>query len=125
MLGLDAKAARASWTVFLVALAILTVYQARGTITVFVLAFFFAYLVAPAVDFIARFFPKRVSRTTVLALVYCALVGLIIAMAFVVGSKIAEQATTLAARMPELLRNQDPLAAIPFPSWMEPVRARV
>jgi len=125
MLGLDAKAARAAWTVFLVALAIFTVYAARATIVVFVLAFFFAYLLAPAVDFIARFFPKAVSRTWALAIVYCGLVGLIATLSFLIGSKIAEQATTLAAKMPELLKKEDPLGAIPFPSWLEPLRARI
>ena len=125
MLGLDVKAARAAWTVFLVALAIFTTYQARGTIVVFVLAFFFAYLIAPAVDFVARFFPKSVSRTWALTIVYCLQVGLIVALTAAVGSKIGEQATTLATKMPELLKNQDPLGAIPFPSWMEPLRARI
>ena len=125
MLGLDAKAARATWTVFLVSLGIYTVYQARATIIVFVLAFFFAYLLTPAVDFIARFFPKAVSRTWALALVYCALVGLIATLTIVVGSKIAEQATTLAGKMPELVKKEDPLGSIPFPSWLEPMRPRI
>jgi predicted PurR-regulated permease PerM len=126
MLGLDAKAARAAWTVFLVALAILVVYQARGTIVVFLLALFFAHLLAPAVDFIARFFPKAVSRTWSLAIVYCVLVALICVFAFAVGSRIAAQAAALASRMPELLKIEDPLAAIPFPSWLSPeIKARV
>ena len=124
MLGLDAKAARAAWTVFLVALAILTIYQARATIVVFVLAFFFAYLLAPAVDFIARFFPKAVSRTWALAIVYCGLVGLIATLSFVVGSKIAEQATTFASKMPELLKREDPLGSIPL-GLLEPFRGRL
>lgn len=125
MLGLDVKAARAAWTVFLVALAILTVYEARATIVVFVLAFFFAYLLAPAVDFIASFFPKAVSRTWALTIVYFMLVGLIATLSFIVGSRIAEQATTLASKMPELLKKEDPLGSIPFPSWLEPLRARI
>jgi predicted PurR-regulated permease PerM len=124
MLGLDAKAARASWTVFLVALAILVVYQARDTIVVFVLAFFFAYLLAPAIDFIARFFPKAVSRTWALTIVYVAMVFVIGWIIYKVGGQIVEQATSLASRMPELLKG-DPLSSIPFPGWLEPLRARM
>jgi predicted PurR-regulated permease PerM len=125
MLGLDAKAARAAWTVFLVALAILIVYEARAIIVVFVLAFFFAYLLAPAVDFVSRFFPKAVSRNWSLAIVYCMFVGIIASLVFIIGSRIAEQATSLASRMPELLKKEDPLGAIPFPGWLEPLRARI
>ena len=121
MLGLDAKAARTAWTVFLVALAIFTVYQARATIVVFVLAFFFAYLLAPAVDFIARFFPKAVSRTWALAIVYCLLLFVIGWMTFEMGSKIVDQARTFTSKIPELLKKEDPLSAIPFPQWLEPI----
>lgn len=124
MLGLDVKAARAAWTVFLVALAILTVYMARATIVVFVLAFFFAYLLAPAVDFVSRLIPKAVSRTWALAIVYVLQVLLLGALSLEIGSKIVQQATTLASKMPELLKG-DPLAAIPFPTWLEPLHMRI
>src|SRR5579863_8405392 len=117
MLGLDAKAARAAWTVFVVALAILIIYQARAIIVVFVLAFFFAYLLAPAVDFVARFFPKAVSRNWSLAIVYCMFVAVIASLVFIIGSRIAQQATSLASRMPELLRKEDPFGSIPLPGW--------
>lgn len=125
MLGLDAKAASSAWTVFLVALAILTVYEARATIVVFVLAFFFAYLLAPAVDFIGRLFPKAVSKTWALALVYCMLVGVILSLVFAIGSRIVDEASALATKMPELLKKEDPLGAIPLPGWLEPIRARI
>ena len=125
MLGLDAKAARAAWTVFLVALAILVAYEARATIVVFLLAFFFAYLLAPGVDFIARLFPKAVSRTWSLTIIYILMVSLIGVTAFLVATKIAEQAATLATKMPEFLKKDDLLAAIPFPGWLQPLRARV
>lgn len=124
MLGLDARAARAAWTVFLVALAIFTVYQARATIVVFVLAFFFAYLLAPAVDFISRFFPKRVSRNWALAIVYCSSVALLVYLTSLIGAKIAEQATAFATKMPELLKREDPFSSIPL-GWLEPWRVRI
>jgi len=125
MLGLDAKAARAAWTVFLVALAILVVYAARDTIVLFVLAFFFAYLLAPAVDFVAGFFPKAVSRNWALSIVYVLQLFLLGWMSYEIGSKIIEQAGTLASKMPELLKKEDPLSAIPFPGWLEPIHQRI
>src|SRR5882724_7652550 len=125
MLGLDAKAARAAWTVFLVALAILVVYAARDTIVVFVLAFFFAYLLAPAVDFVAGFFPKAVSRNWALSIVYVLQLFLLGWMSYEIGSKIIEQAGTLASKMPELMKKEDPLSAIPFPGWLEPIHQRI
>ena len=125
MLGLDVKAARAAWTVFLVALAILVIYAARDTIVVFVLAFFFAYLLAPAVDFVSGFFPKAVSRNWSLGIVYVLLLGLISWLIYLLGSKIGEQAASFASKLPELLKKEDPLAAIPFPSWLEPVHQRI
>jgi predicted PurR-regulated permease PerM len=108
MMGLDAKAARAAWTVFLVALGIYVAYKVRGTLVVLALAFFFAYLIAPAVDATARAFPKSVSRTAALAIVYFLMVGLLSVLSFAIGAKIAEEATSLAAKMPELLKKDDP-----------------
>ena len=44
MLGIDPKAARVAWTVFLVALLLATAYAVRETLAVFVIALLFAYL---------------------------------------------------------------------------------
>ena len=85
MLGLDAKAAKATWTVFLVALAIYTIYLARGPIVVFALALFFSYLIAPAVDFCTRYVARSGSRTTALAFVYVLMVGTLIVSAAAIG----------------------------------------
>lgn len=125
MLGLDAKVARATWTVFLVALALYTIYLARGPIVVFVLALFFAYLIAPAVDFCTTYVARRSSRTTALAVVYVLMVGMLIAAGGLIASMIAEEASSLAARLPEYMAKQDPLAALPFPSWLEPLREKI
>lgn len=62
MLGLDRHAARVTWTVFLIVLVILVAYMARHTIIVFLLALFFAYLLSPAVEFLDRMIPPRISR---------------------------------------------------------------
>lgn len=125
MLGLDAKAARAAWTVFLVALAIYTVYLARGPIVVFVLALFFAYLLAPVVDFVTHRVSRTQSRVASLVVVYVVLVTVLGFAIFGISAKIAEQASTLASRLPEYMQKQDPLAALPFPSWLEPLREKI
>ncbi len=125
MLGLDAKAAKAAWTVFLVALAIFTVYEARGPIVVFVLALFFAYLIAPAVDFSMRHVARGKSKTLALAVVYVLMVGILVAVGAALAGKIAEEAANLATQLPQYMTKQDPLAALPFPGWLEPLREKI
>ena len=125
MLGLDAKAAKAAWTVFLVALAIFTIYEARGPIVVFVLALFFAYLIAPAVDFSMRHVARGRSKAVALAVVYILMVGMLIAIGAALAGKIAEEASSLATQLPQYMTQQDPLAALPFPSWLEPLREKI
>lgn len=125
MLGIDPKAARAAWTVFLIALAIFVAYMIRHTLVVFTLAIFFAYMLAPAVDFVARFLPARASKAGGLALVYVALIGVLVALGITIGSAVAEEGTNLVSKLPELAANRDPLAAIPLPEWIAPVRARI
>src|SRR5467141_2573932 len=70
MLAIDLRAARAAWTVFLVALVVLAAYTVRTTLLVFMTALFFAYMLAPAVKFVQARLPRRVSRTISLTLVY-------------------------------------------------------
>ncbi len=50
MMGFDARAARAAWSVFLVGLLVAAVYFVRTVLLVFVLAILFAYLLAPLVN---------------------------------------------------------------------------
>ena len=45
------------------------------------------------------------SRVPALAIVYCSLVGLLIVVGIEIGSRVVQQANTLAARVPELLAN--------------------
>ena len=47
MLGVDPRAARISWTVFLVALSAAVLYEIRGTLLIFTIALLVAYLLAP------------------------------------------------------------------------------
>lgn len=125
MLGIDPKAARAAWTVFLLALILATAFAIRETLSVFMIALLFAYLLAPLVGFVERVTPRQVSPRIALAIVYLALIGAIVTLALTLGSRLVDDANTLAMRLPELARNPTWMQKIPLPAWLEPERARM
>lgn len=122
-MGIDPRAARAAWTVFLLALLVAVAYAIRQTLAVFVIALLFAYLLMPLVGFVERVTPRQVSPRIALAIVYLALVGGIVALALTLGSQLAEEANSLAQRLPDLVKNPTWMQRIPLPSWLEPARA--
>jgi predicted PurR-regulated permease PerM len=125
MLGVDRRALSAAWTVFLFALAVALVYLMRQTLVVFALALFLSHLISPLVDLVERFTPRfHFSRTAASVFVYLILFAAAAAVLVPIGSKIGEQAANLAARLPAAIQ-QDPLAHLPLPSWLEQVRPRL
>lgn len=120
MLGWDARAARAAWTVFLIGLAVVILYKIRRTILLFTLAMLLAYLIAPLVDLIERVAPRKLPRTLRLAVVYAALIAAVVAGAASLGSRIATEAVQLARHVPEWLAGPNLAARIPAPAWAEP-----
>ena len=124
MLGLDQRALKIVWTVFLFALAVVGVYVVRHTLVTFALALFLAHLISPIVTLVDRFTPAQVPRNAALAFVYVVLIGALVAIMIPLGSAIAEDAASLARRLPDLLKD-DPLERLPLPSWLEPIRARL
>ena len=125
MLGIDPKAARIAWTVFLLALLLAAAYAVRETIAVFVIALLFAYLLAPLVGFVERITPRQVSPRIALAIVYLTLVGTIVTLAFTLGSRLADEANALAMQLPALVKNPEWIQRIPLPAWLEPARASI
>lgn len=125
MLGVDPKAARITWTVFLVALLLVTAFAIREILAVFVIALLFAYLLMPLVGFVERVTPRQVSSRIALAIVYLALVGAIVALAMTLGSRLADEANALAMRLPDLVKNPEWMQKVPLPSWLEPARANI
>jgi predicted PurR-regulated permease PerM len=123
VLGIDPKAARIAWTVLLLALVVAMAYTVRETLAVFVIALLFAYLLMPLVGFVERVTPRQVSPRIALAIVYLALVGAIVGLGFTLGSRLADEANTLAMRLPDLVKNPQWMQKIPLPSWLEPARA--
>jgi predicted PurR-regulated permease PerM len=124
MLGLDGRVLRAAWTAFLFVLVIALIYLARGTIVIFVLAIFLAHLIAPLVDRVERYTPRRISRNVSLAIVYVLLVGVALAILIPVGAKIGEQASALAGRLPDAFK-EDQLSRFPLPASLEAWRPRL
>src|SRR4029077_12308712 len=108
---LDGRALRAAWTVFVFVLVVALIYLTRSVLVIFTLAIFLAHLIAPLVDRIVRLTPRRVSRTMVLAIVYLASIGVALAVLIPVGAKIGEEASMLASRLPEALK-EDPLSRL-------------
>jgi predicted PurR-regulated permease PerM len=124
MLGLDPKAARATWTVILILLLCLTIYAIRRTLFIFVVALLFAYLLAPLVDFIDHALPSKSSRTIALAIVYALLVGGLVFAGISIGSRVAEQAQTLARSVSAYLQ-PDQVRNLPVPQPLKPVTDKI
>jgi len=122
MLGVDTRVARATWTVFIVALCITVAYLIRGTLVVFALAVLFAYLLTPVVAFVRRYTPSKLPPVFALVVVYLALTGLLVASGVTIGSRVADEASSLASKLPELLQNPDWQNHIPLPNWLDRTR---
>ena len=89
------------------------VYLVRKTLFVFVVALLFAYLLSPVVDLLDRLLPASRTRTPALALAYVLLLGALIGGGIVVGSRVVEQAHSLAVRLPDLMAKWDQPTAAP------------
>ena len=124
MFGIDVRVARAAWTVFLVAALLATVYLARQTLFLLVLATFLAYLVNPCVHFVQQYAP-RLSRSVVVAMVFLAVLVVVGIVSTLIGERISEQVTALSERLPILLKDPHATERIPLPHWMEPLRAKI
>ncbi len=122
MLGYDARAGRAAWSVFLVALLLVILYFIREVLLVFVLAILFAYLLSPVVNLVDRFLRWKKSRTYSLAIVYALLVGVLIAAGILIGNKVVAEASALAANFPHLVDGLKTRLSEPGPAWLEPVK---
>jgi predicted PurR-regulated permease PerM len=124
MLGIDQRALKAAWTIFLFALAMVTIYAIRGALATFTLALFLALLLSPVVTFVDHFTSIRVPRTVALAVVYIALIAVFASALIAVGSGIASDARNLAGKLPVDVQG-DLLSHVPLPGWLEPARERI
>jgi len=114
MLGIEARAARYTWTAALVLLFLWLVYLMRTTLFVFIVALLFGYLLAPLVDVIDRFLPGKRTRTPALAIAYAIFVALLFVAITQIGSRAVEEANSLAKSRPAKLAGfQQPNASLP------------
>lgn len=125
MLGIEPRAARAAWTVILIALAVFVLYQVRRVLFLLFAAVLLAYLLAPVLDLLNRFTRRRLSRAVSLAVVYLLLIGTLISLGAVIGSRVSEEATALAARFPAWVRSFETGFADPQPAWLAPAKRAV
>jgi len=113
MLGIDARAARYTWTAAFVLLLLWLLYLMRTTLFVFILALLFGYLLSPLVNVIDRFLPASRTRTPALAIAYLIFVAVLFVAVTQIGSRVVDQANALARSMPAWLANwQQPSASV-------------
>jgi len=125
VLGLDARAAKITWTVFLISFLLATAWQVRSAILVFVLALFIAYMLHPSVHAVHRRMRGRLSWTGSVAITFTVLAGLSIVLMVWLGGQIYDQAQSLVQQFPELVRKGSNLDSQPVPPWLEPYRERI
>lgn len=124
MLGIEPRIARATWTVIVIVLLCVMLYAIRQTVFIFVVSLLFAYLLLPLVDFIDRVLPMRRSRTPALAIVYLMLVAGLVLTGVEIGTRVAEQATSLAQRVSDFMR-PDQTEGMPLPQPIKPMGDRL
>ncbi len=122
MMGIDQRALRVTWTIFLFGLLLTIVWFIRSTLVVFAAAIFFAYMLSPIVGLIERFIKRR--RGLALTIVYCALIGLLVLLGFQLIPALTGQAISLATRLPSLI-SAGTLTKLPLPRAIEPLREQV
>lgn len=122
MWGLDRRAARAAWTVLLVALAAFVLYQIRRVLFVVFAAVLLAYFLAPVLNLLQRFTRRRLSRAVSLAVVYVVFLALLVLLGALVGNRVGEEASALAARLPGWVQNLGAGLETPEPAWLAPAK---
>jgi predicted PurR-regulated permease PerM len=125
MLGIDHRAARISWTVFLIALLLVVTYLIRVTLLVVVFSIFFAYLLYPLIQIAERYRPPRIPRTTVIVLVFILVIAIVTIVAVLFGAQIVDEAVNLGQQLPQLLNSANISQRIPLPDFLESQRARM
>jgi predicted PurR-regulated permease PerM len=95
LLGIDARAARYTFTAAVVLLAMWAVYLIRQTLFVFAIALMFAYLLYPLLDFIDRRLSRK-TRTPALAITFLLVIAVLVAFVTFIGQSVGGQAAQLA-----------------------------
>jgi predicted PurR-regulated permease PerM len=102
MLGIESKAARNTWTAALILLLIGCVYLIRGSLIVFAVALLLTYLLYPLYQWLYSHLPGR-SRAPALLIVYVAFFGVATLVIMSIGTRVSEEANSLAQRAPDFI----------------------
>jgi predicted PurR-regulated permease PerM len=126
MFGLDSRAAKVAWTWGLVALGFYAAFAARKALLTFVLAVFFAYMMAPLVAFLERRSGRRIAHTAAVAAAFALVITAVAVSATLIMPNVVEEAQNLLEQLPPKLAEKTDLAGrLPLPSWLEPLRTRI
>lgn len=125
MLALDARAARATWTVLLILAGVFCLYEIRKTVLIFVMALLLSSLMGPIAELVDRFHSQRIPRSLSIGVLYLLLLTLLGAGLYAVGSRAVEEASALASTIPKYAENPQLLNEIPLPAWLEEHRHRL
>jgi predicted PurR-regulated permease PerM len=128
MLGINRRTSQVAWTailtLFLFVLALFITYEIRRTLLLFALAVVLAHLLSPVVNLTDRLMRGRLPRAATLTIVYVAAISLIVIAMIPLGSRLSQEAASLANRLPDLLTG-DPLSHLPVPKRLETMRPEV
>ncbi len=100
MLLTDTRTARVLITVLLFALGLGFLYVARATLFAFLFAIFFAYLMSPLVNRLERVLK---GRGRAIAVIYSALIALVIVFFVIVGPRVTHEGARLGKSLPDLI----------------------
>jgi len=125
MFGWDPRAARAAWTVGILAAAFYAVYALRKAFLIFVLALFLAYMIAPLVDAIERHKWRRIPRGASVLAATSLVIAVVALGAVLVAPSVSDEAQKLVEQLPKLTEKTTIVERIPLPEWLEPFRGRL
>lgn len=125
MLGIDPRAARITWTVFLVLLFLDLAWMARTTLLVFTIALLLAYLLHPLVELTRKFLPPKWPSSVAPAVVYISGLLIIGTAILTIGTRIASEATQLATRLPEFVHQRDHFLDDHLPTLLAPYKEQI
>lgn len=122
---LDARAARVTLTVALVAVILYGVFLARKTVFVFILALFVSYMIAPLVRAIERHRPRRVPAIASVIAAFALVLAVVVAGLAVVGPTVSSQAANLVQQVPKWAQRASESSQLPLPRFMESFRPAI
>jgi predicted PurR-regulated permease PerM len=125
MLGLDLRTAKVVWTTFVLGLALFLLYTARSTVLVVIFAVLFSYLIYPLIALLERMLPRRIPRTVSIGLGFAIAIAVVAVAVSALGPRVADEATRLGQKIPELVKDPNAASRFPLPHVLEPLRARI